>query len=67
MADSFKLADIGLGGQLEAMLQRWNEQGVSLRDMRDRLGQLGIEVSHEQIRRWCQRVGIDTTRKAASA
>jgi len=67
MADSFKLADIGLGGQLGAMLQQWNEQGISLRDMRDRLGRLGIEVSHEQIRRWCRRAGIDTTRKATSA
>lgn len=60
--DTFPLADRALGGTLSKRLNRWHREGKSLHSISALLRDEGVDVSTETVRRWCTRVGIDTSR-----
>lgn len=65
MSYSYDMANERLNGDLDGVLRRGRSRGRSIRQIRDDLANDRIYVSIMTVYRWCQRLGIDTSRKAS--
>ncbi len=63
----YPLADRALGGTLERRLRRWRKEGRSYEQIARAVGDEGIDVSGETIRKWVVALGIDTAKKKSAA
>lgn len=61
----YPLADKALDGSLATVLRDGRAEGRSYYDLRDQLRALGVPVSHETVRRWCQDLGIEKAEASA--
>jgi hypothetical protein len=62
MATGYDMLNRSMGGRLPEQLGEWRVEGLSLKDMAERLSSDGVKVGAETLRRWCQRAGVPTHR-----
>lgn len=61
MASNFDLADRVLDGKLAEHLREQRDAGATLDEMAQHFAAMGVKVSRETLRRWCERLGIPKT------
>lgn len=66
---SFSLYDALLHGQLESLLKRWRSEGVTIREIAERITERlpeGESVSHASVNRWCKAKKIPAAKRRAA-